>query len=227
MLTPDDEHCESRPVKLRNTLISIPTAGAWLDGVLAHAPDVSGLALLPASDTYHAPRVDGSRLSLALQEAGFATMTLNLLTRHEAARDADAGFNVSRLTERLVAAIDWIGHQPALASLPLGLVASGTACGAIVRAGPGAADRIVALVCMGGRADLAGAAPLRALTVPTRFIVDPADPQTAISARAFALIPKSSANWCELSAEDPRAGAAAAAQWLKRWIPLPGPARSD
>lgn len=224
MLPSDDEQCEIRPVKLRNTLISIPTAGAWLDGVLAHAPDVRGLVVLPASDTYHAPRVDGSRLSLALQETGFATMTLNLLTRHEAARDPDAGFNVSRLTERLLAALDWIGHQPALAALPVGLIASGTACGAIVRAASGAVDRIVAVVCIGGRADLAGAAPLRALSVPTRFIIDPADPQSAISTRAFALIPKASANWCELSADDPRQSAAAAAEWIARWVPVIGPA---
>ncbi len=213
-------------MKLRNTLISIPTAGAWLDGVLAHAPDVRGLALLPASDTYHTPRVDGSRVSLALQEAGFATMTLNLLTRHEAARDPDAGFNVSRLTERLLASIDWIDHQPALAALPLGLVASGTACGAIVRAASatGTADRIVALVCSGGHPDLAGATPLRTLSVPTRFIIDPADPQSAISTRAFALIPRASANWCELPADDPRQSAAAAAAWLTSWVPVAKPA---
>lgn len=215
---------ESGNVKLRNTLISIPTEGEWLDGVLSHAPDVRGLALLPASDTYHAPRVDESRLSAALQEAGFATMTLNLLTRHEAARDPDAGFNVSRLTSRLLAATDWIGHQPPLAGLALGVVCSGTACGAAIRVATTPPDRIAAIVCIGGRADLAGAAPLRALAVPTRFIIDPADPQSAISQRAYALVPKSAGNWLELSSADPRQSAVAAAEWLKARVPVAGPA---
>ncbi len=208
-------------MKLRNTLISIPTAGVWLDGVLAHAPDVRGLALLPAGDTYHAPRIDGSRLATALQEAGFATMTLNLLTRHESARDPDAGFNVSRLAQRLLAALEWVGHQPPLASLPIGLVAGGTACAALVRAGVALPERIAALVCIGGRADLAGAAPLRTLSVPTRFIVNRADPQAAIAERAFALIPKASGNWLDVTGDDLRQTASATVQWLTARVPVP------
>lgn len=211
-------------MKLRNTLISIPAGGAWLDGVLSHAPDVRGLVLLPASDTYHPPRIDASRLANALQEAGFATMSLNLLTRHEAARDADAGFNVSLLASRLAAAIDWTDHQPPLAPLPLGLVATGTACAAVVRAVSTPPERVVAIACLGGRPDLAGAAPLRALTVPTRFIVDRSDPQAAIAEAAYALIPKSVSSWREVSAADPRQSAAAAADWLASHTPVARPA---
>ncbi|ATE60247.1 dienelactone hydrolase family protein [Thauera sinica] len=211
-------------MKLRNTLISIPTSGVWLDGRLAHAPDVRGLALLPAADGYHPPNVEGSRLPAALHEAGFATMTLNLLTRHEAARDPDAGFNVSRLTTRLLAAIDWIEHQPPLAGQPLGLVAGGTTCGALIRAAGSVPDRIAAMVCLAGRPDLAGAAPLRALTVPTRFIVSPADPHASIARHAFALIPRTVADWHEVPADDPRPAAIAAAQWLASHLPVTGPA---
>lgn len=207
-------------VKLRNTLISIPASGVWLDGMLAHAPDVRGLAVLPAGDTYQSPRIDGSRLSATLQEAGFATMTLNLLTRQESARDPDAGFNVSRLAARLLVAIEWVGHQPPLANLSIGLVASGTACGAVVRAATSLPERIAGLVCIGGRADLAGAAPLRALTRPTRFIVSRADPEAAIAERAFALIPKAVGDWREVPPDDPRQTASAAAEWLTSCMPV-------
>ena len=206
-------------MKLRNTLISIPTAGVWLDGVLSHAPNVRGLALMPDSDAYHPPRIEGSRLSTALQEAGFATMTLNLLTRQEAAHDPDAGFNVSRLAGRLQSAIDWIGHQPPLTPLSIGLVGSGTACAALIRVANSVPERIAALVCIGGRSDLAGAAPLRALTVPTRFILSAADPQIAIAERAFALIPTTVGNWREVPASDPRQTAIVAAEWLASHMP--------
>ena len=32
-------------MKLRNTPISMPAQGVWLDGLLSHAPDVRGLAI--------------------------------------------------------------------------------------------------------------------------------------------------------------------------------------
>ena len=76
-------------MKLRNTLISIPAQGAWLDGLLAHAPDVRGLAVLPQSSGHPALDTGPRPLELALQSRGFATMRLDLLTRQEALRDPD------------------------------------------------------------------------------------------------------------------------------------------
>ena len=64
-------------MKLRNTLISIPAQGAWLDGLLAHAPDVRGLAVLPQSSGHPALDTGPRPLELALQSRGFATMRLD------------------------------------------------------------------------------------------------------------------------------------------------------
>lgn len=212
-------------VKLRHTLISIPTEGVWLEGVLAHAPDVRGLALMPDADFYRAPRIDDTRLALELQAAGFATMSLNLLTRQEAARDPDAGYNIARLTRLLLDAIDWISHQPALASMAVGLVAAGTGCAAAVRCATTQLDCVAAIVCMAGRADLAGAAPLRALKTPIRFIVAADSPDFAICRRAFDLVPLLARDWVELDAamsdRSHPAHALAAAQWLQRQLPPP------
>jgi hypothetical protein len=218
-------------VKLRHTLISIPTAGVWLDGVLAHAPDVRGLALIPESDFYRPPRIDDSRRARELQAAGFATMSLNLLTRHEAARDPDAGYNIARLTRRLLDTIEWCQHQPALAPQSLGIVAAGTGCAAAVRAAVAQPERIAAIVCIAGRADLAGGVPLRALTTPIRFIVAADDPQATICRSAFELIARTLRDWVEVDQDAPSrppgVHVAAAAQWLQRHLPPPRPPQPE
>ena len=68
-------------MKLRNTLISIPAQGAWLDGLLAHAPDVRGLAILPQSSGHPALDSGPRPVDVALQSRGFATLRVDLLTR--------------------------------------------------------------------------------------------------------------------------------------------------
>ncbi len=215
----------SSTVKLRTTLISIPTEGVWLDGVLAHAPDVRGLAVIPHSDSYHVPDAQPSHLADTLQAAGYATMTVNLLTRNEASRDPDASFNVPRMTLRLLAAAEWIGHQPPLAGLGTGLVASDTGCGVAIRAAVKAPERFDALVCLGGRPDLAGATPLRTLSTPVRFVTRAPDRAAAILVRAYELI-TTTRDWRlvgdgKSGAEADDAIAHAAADWLQQHLRAP------
>lgn len=170
-------------MKLRHTDMSIPTEGVWLDGQLAHAPDVLRLIVIT-----HASRPGHSSapaLATALQSAGFATLILDLLTHHETARDPDAHFNIPRLANRLLGVADWIDHQPALAPLPLGLIGATTASAVVIRAAWKAPRRFGALVCAGGRPDLAGTTPLRALTTPVRMVIGSNDPDAAIAAPAF------------------------------------------
>ncbi len=212
-------------MKLRHTLISIPAGGVWLDGQLAHAPDVRGLALVLLSDSWHQPALQSGELETVLQEHGLATMTLNLLTRQEAARDPDARFHVPRLTERVLAAADWIQHQPPLAALGLGLVTADTAAAAAVRAAVQAPARFDAIACLGGRPDLAGAQPLRALRTPIRFIVAATEGGAEILQRAYALI-GAPRDWVKLAAGAAAAPAhgrgAPAAAWLLDKLPAAG-----
>lgn len=170
-------------VKLRHTELSIPAEGVWLDGRLAHAPDVRALVVIACAN--HPGSTNEAALAGALQAAGFATLLLDLLTHHEAARDPDAHFNIPRLANRLLGAADWIGHQPALAALAIGLIGSATTSAAIIRAAWKAPQRFGALVCAGGRPDLAGATPLQALATPVRIVIGGDDPDAAIAAPAF------------------------------------------
>ncbi len=135
-----------------------------------------------------APPVDHDLVVNALQEAGYATLLLDLLTGYEVQRDPDAHFNVPQMANRLLAVADWIAHQPPLAPLSLGLVASGTTSGAAVRAAWKAPGRFAAIACLGGRPDLAGAQPLSALAVPLRMVVTGGDPDRHIIEQAYALV---------------------------------------
>lgn len=213
-------------MKLRHSLISIPADGIWLDGSLAHAPDVRGLAVVVQPGASQATHQRESDIARVLQVAGFATLTLDLLTRHEEQRDPDATFNVARLTERILAAVDWIDHQPPLSTLPTGLLASGTASAAMIRAAVKSPARFGALACLAGRPDLAGANPLRSLRVPTLFVVGREDPGTAILRQAFEMIPGVH-EWHAADGAEPEhigqqelaASSALAAQWFTQKLP--------
>lgn len=215
-------------MKLRHSLISIPAEGIWLDGSLAHAPDVRGLALVVQAGASQAAHQREAEIAGVLQQAGLATLTLDLLTRHEEQRDPDARFNIARLTDRILAATDWIDHQPPLATLPLGLVASGTASAALIRTATKAPGRFGALVCLAGRPDLAGASPLRNLRLATLFVVGRDDPGIAIMRQAFDMIPARH-QWHATAGGEPEhmsrdeleAATTLAAQWFLDQLPQP------
>lgn len=175
-------------VKLRNTTLSIPAGTAWLDARLSHAPGLPGLIIILKPGAVLDPEAREAYIASAIQSVGYATLLVDLLTHHEEARDPDARYNVPQLANRVLAVAEWIAHQSPLQGLPLGLLALDTACGAAVRAGWKAPDVFSALVCRGGRPDLAGATPLAALTVPVCMVVGGQDPGRAMITRAYELI---------------------------------------
>jgi hypothetical protein len=210
-------------VKLRHTQLSIPANGVWLDGTLAHAPDVRALALCLHSHGHPSLEPPESPVELALQAEGFGTMAVDLLTRQEAQRDPDASYNIPRLSERILAAAEWTVHQPPLAGLPLALVVSDTGSAAAIRAAVRAPERFIAIACLGGRADLAGAEPLRAVRTPVRLIITPGTVEAGILERAYPLM-KGGHHWLVLPASDnPREvellSARAVSTWLRQHLP--------
>ena len=152
---------------LRHTNIRIQAERAWLDALLSHAPDVRGLIIIAAP---HIGSLNESRENIGaqrLREAGFGTLLVSMLTPYEEARDPDVRYDVSLLSHRLQAILTWIDQQPQLSGLPVGLLVIGTAAAAAVRLIVREPGRIAALCIRSGRADLAGADPLRRLRAPT------------------------------------------------------------
>jgi len=105
----------------------------------------------------------------ALVEAGFATLLLDLLTEPEASERANV-FDIELLSGRLLDAVDWVGGEPDLAGLPIGLFGASTGAAAALRAAASRPDRIAAVVSRGGRPDLAGDA-LDRVQAPTLLII--------------------------------------------------------
>ena len=71
-------------------------------------------------------------------------------------RDRTNVFDIPLLSDRLTAATRWVRAQPELAGLQVGYFGASTGAGAALRSAAGLGDQIGAVVCRGGRPDLAG-----------------------------------------------------------------------
>lgn len=122
----------------------------------------------------HSPR--NRAVAASLQQAGFATLLLDLLTRDEEMIDrqtAHLRFDIALLASRLDAATDWLARQPGAEALAIGYFGASTgAAAALIAAARN--DRVRAVVSRGGRPDLAGSL-LPAVKAPTLLIVGGAD----------------------------------------------------
>ncbi len=212
-------------MQLRHTLLSIPSEPDWLDASLAHAPDARGLVLLPELERRDAnPR--GAAISATLESTGYATLRVDILTSHEHKRDPDAPYNIPLLAQRLANIHTWIAHQHPLAGLPCALLTEATLCAAAIRAAWKQPESFAALVCAGGRPDLAGGTPLNQLRVPLCMIVAADDPHRTTIRQAFERLggPR---QWLDLpsdgadTAEATVLLATLACDWLQQQLPPP------
>ena len=119
-------------MKLRHTEVGLPANGQWLDGILAHHPEVPGLVVLAERSGSALATSRSAFLSKAIEDAGFATLHVGLLSHEEERRAPDTWHQVPVLTQRLAAVLEWIGHQPALQSLAIGITARDAAAAAMV-----------------------------------------------------------------------------------------------
>jgi len=158
--------------------VRIPAGAVTLEGAL-------GLPEKPAQGVVLFAHGSGSGrfsprnryVAQVLHAAGMATLLVDLLTREEEQidlRTRHLRFDISLLAQRLSEAIDWLHEFPATAGLPLGLFGASTGAGAALVTAAQRPDAIAAVVCRGGRPDLAGAA-LSSVRAPTLLIVGSAD----------------------------------------------------
>jgi len=112
-----------------------------------------------------------------LRDAGLATLRVDLLTVEEERIDSVTNryrFDVPLLASRLKAATDWVETTDPLRSMRIGYFGASTGAAAALIAAAHRASSIAAIVCRGGRPDLASVA-LPHVTAPTLFIVGEED----------------------------------------------------
>jgi putative phosphoribosyl transferase len=119
----------------------------------------------------HSPR--NNAVAEAFAKRGIATLLFDLLTPEE---ETDRGnvFDILLLAGRLAEVVEWIGKQPIVGTLPLGLFGASTGAAAALVAAVQLGDRVGAIVSRGGRPDLADGA-LDHVRAPTLLIVGGAD----------------------------------------------------
>jgi dienelactone hydrolase len=144
-----------------------------LEGDLAVPTAAQGIILFAhgSGSGRHSPR--NRFVARALQEAGLATLLIDLLTAEEEDLDRTTGhlrFDIGLLAGRLLGATDWLGDRPETRSLPLGYFGASTGAGAALVAAAERPDRVGAVVSRGGRPDLAGPA-LPRVRAPTLLLV--------------------------------------------------------
>lgn len=165
--------------------VRIPPLG--LPGLLS-IPDSFAAAVVFAHGT-GSGRMSPRNLHVAatLREAGFATLLMDLLTEEEKPDPANT-FDVHRLAERLLQATRFLRTDTPVAQKPIGYFGGGAgAATALIAAGRAADhDGIGAVVCRGGRPDLADVW-LNGVAAPTLLIVGSKDaPALDINTDGFA-----------------------------------------
>jgi putative phosphoribosyl transferase len=109
----------------------------------------------------------------ALNRRRVATLLFDLLLPEEE-NDRRNVFDIELLGRRLIHAVRWIGEEPDVGVLPVGLFGASTGAAAALVAASSLGDRIGAVVSRGGRPDLAGGM-LPQVKAPTLLIVGGAD----------------------------------------------------
>jgi putative phosphoribosyl transferase len=165
-----------RPVRVR-------TDGVVLDGDLGASStdfdEVRGVVLFAhgSGSSRHSPR--NRRVAAALQQTGWATLLMDLLTTEEEdidRRTSKLRFDIPRLAARLTGAVDWLAQQEDTADLPLALFGASTGAAAALVTAADRPERVRLVISRGGRPDLAGDA-LSRVQAPTLLIVGGRDPQ--------------------------------------------------
>jgi pimeloyl-ACP methyl ester carboxylesterase len=155
------------------TAVEVPVGPEVLHGDLGLPHSAVGLVLFAhgSGSSRHSPR--NRFVARSLEDRGFATLLIDLLTPEEEAvdeRTAQYRFDIPMLAERLVTIVDWLETRHETAPLPLALFGASTGAGAALIAAAERPDRVAAVVSRGGRPDLAGAA-LSRVRVPVLLMV--------------------------------------------------------
>jgi putative phosphoribosyl transferase len=156
----------ARPIRLE-------LAGATLNADLVLPTSALGLVVFAhgSGSSRHSSR--NRAVAEVLQRGRLGTLLLDLLTDDEErvdVRTAEFRFDIPRLGERVVAALDWAATHDSTASLPIGVFGASTGAAAALIAAAERPKAVRAIVSRGGRPDLAGPS-LDDVVAPTLLIV--------------------------------------------------------
>ncbi|MFM5889744.1 MAG: dienelactone hydrolase family protein [Dolichospermum sp.] len=154
-------------------LVSVIISDVTLEGNLVIPDGAIGIVLFAhgSGSSRYSPR--NHHVAEVLQQAGLATLLLDLLTLEEEEidlRTRHLRFDIDLLASRLVGATDWLIQNSDTQQLKIGYFGASTGAGAALVAAAKRGEIVKAIVSRGGRPDLAGSA-LPQIKAPTLLIV--------------------------------------------------------
>jgi putative phosphoribosyl transferase len=153
--------------------VRVATGRVSLEGDLSVPAHARGVVLFAHGSGSSRFSARNKRVASILQESGFATLLMDLLTPNEDDLDRHSGeyrFDIGRLTERLIGACEWLSADEGTSKLRISLFGASTGGGAALVAAAEIPEQIAAVISRGGRPDLAGEALAR-VRAPTLLLV--------------------------------------------------------
>ena len=164
---------------MKSIEVRFPAGEVILGGNLTLPAEASGVVLFAhgSGSSRFSPR--NKFVAGVLNGAGLGTLLFDLLTKEEEAIDLRTGrlrFDLSLLSQRLLAATDWLLTQTDMRGVRLGYFGASTGGAAALVAAVERPQAIGAIVCRGSRTDMASGV-LAEVIAPALLIVGEADSQ--------------------------------------------------
>ena len=166
--------------------VQVPSGNVMVEGILAVPPNAKGIVLFAhgSGSGRFSPR--NNFVARVLQDAGFGTLLMDLLTEEEA-EDRRKVFDIDLLAERLLDATKWLRQESETKGLAIGYFGASTGAAAALQAAA-REKSIAAVVSRGGRPDLARDY-LSEVEAPTLLIVGGKDyPVITLNQEAYDLL---------------------------------------
>jgi len=157
--------------------VVIPLGTLSLTATLAMPRSPVGLVVFGHGSERTRSAPGDARIVASLAQCGIATLQIDLLTADEQRQeqhDATLHLDMDVLAARLIGMIDWVVDTGLHRGLPIGLLGNGFAATATLITGARRLEVVSAVVCCGGRPDLAEPW-LSVLRTPTLLIVGSRD----------------------------------------------------
>jgi dienelactone hydrolase len=153
--------------------VRIPVDKTTIGGNLVMPPHAKGVVLFAhgSGSGRFSPR--NRYVAKVLNQAGIATLLIDLLTKQEEEEDLQTGqfkFDINLLAQRLIGATEWLRKNPRTKNLALGYFGASTGAAAALIAAAKVPEEVEAVVSRGGRPDLA-LDFIPTVKAPTLFIV--------------------------------------------------------
>lgn len=161
-------------IATQSELIQVTVGSVEVEGMLQMPEKATGIVVFAhgSGSSRFSPR--NNFVAAQLREARLGTLMMDLLTPNEE-RSYQTRFDISLLSARLDAAVEWARHAEAVRSLPCGLFGASTGAAAALQVAAQRGAQIEAVVSRGGRPDLAGRQALAKVSAPTLLIVGSRD----------------------------------------------------